>query len=161
MSLLKKVYASAPTDQVILYTLEILVPGIDPIRIVAGYEDITATLETGETITFKQGQFDHKEPSKATNGQQTLTFAISNAMGEAQEAVDAALEDGSEVPVNYRVYLSSDLTAPAQTPFKMKLRGGSFEGLVLSVEAGYFDLLNKAWPNDRYTADFAPGLRYI
>lgn len=161
MSIIETVYASAPSDKVILATLEILVPDYEPIRVVAAYEDLTATLETGETVTFQAGPFEYKEPSKDTRGQQTLTFSIANVTGEAQKAVEAGLESDSEVPVNYRVFLSTDLTAPAKTPFKMTLRGGTFEGMMVQVEAGYYDLLNTAWPRLRYTADIAPGLRYI
>lgn len=161
MSIIETVYASAPSDKVILATLEILVPGEDPIRVVAAYEDLTATLETDETVTFQAGPFEYKEPSKDTRGQQTLTFAIANVTGEAQKAVEAALDADVEVPVNYRVFLSTDLTAPAKTPFKMTLRGGTFEGMMVQIEAGYYDLLNTSWPRKRYTADFAPGLRYI
>jgi len=160
MSLIETVYASAPSDQVILPTLEILVPGEDPIRVVAAYEDLTATLETNETVTFQAGPFEYKEPSKNTNGQQMLTFAIANVTGEAQKAVEAALESGVQVPVNYRVYLSSDLSAPAKQPYKMILRGGTFEGMMVMVEAGYFDLLNHMWPRRRYLASEFPGLRY-
>lgn len=161
MSIIQTVYASAPTDKVILPTLEILVPGEDPIRVVAAYEDVTATLEDSTVVTFKAGPFEYKEPSKDTQGNQTLTFSIANATGEAQKAVESALESDAEVPVNYRVYLSTDLTAPAKKPFKMTLRGGSFEGMMVQVEAGYFDLLNTQWPRLRYTSDKFPGLRYI
>lgn len=161
MSLIERVYASAPAEHVILPTLEILVPGADPIRVVAAFEDLTTTLETGETVTFKAGPFEHKEPSKDTRGQQRLTFAIANVTGEAQDAVATALESDTETPINYRVFLSTDLTAPAQKPYKMILRGGTFEGMMVQVEAGYFDLLNTQWPRKRYTSDFAPGLRYI
>lgn len=161
MSIIETVYASAPSEHVILATLEILVPDYDPIRVVAAYEDLTATLETNETVTFKAGPFEYKEPSKNTNGQQTLTFAIANATGEAQKAIDAALASDAQVPVNYRVYLSSDLSAPAKQPYKMILRGGTFEGMMVMVEAGYFDLLNTMWPRRRYLASEFPGLRYL
>lgn len=161
MSLIETVYASAPSDQIILPTLEILVPGEEPIRVVAAYEDLTATLETGETVTFQAGPFEYREPRKDTNGQQNLSFSIANVTGHAQEAVEAALESGEQVPVNYRVFLSSDLTAPAKAPYKMILRGGTFEGIMLQVEAGYFDLLNYQWPRRRYVASEYPGLRYM
>jgi hypothetical protein len=161
MSIIETVYASAPSSQVLLATLEILVPGFDPIRVVAAYEDLTATLETGVTVTFLAGPFEYKEPSKDTRGNQTLQFSIANVTGEAQKAVEAALDADAEVPVNYRVFLSSDLTAPAKAPFKMILRGGTFEGMMVSIEAGYFDLLNTSWPRLRYTTANAPGLRYI
>ncbi|MFL1404175.1 DUF1833 family protein [Marinobacter sp. M1N3S26] len=161
MSLLERVYASAPTDQILLPTLEIAVPGMDTIRIVGAFEDLEATTEDGETVTFVAGPFDYREPSKDTSGLQTLGFAIAGVTGQAQEAVDAALEAAAEVPVIYREYLHTDLTAPAKRPYKMTLRGGSFEGVMFQVEAGYFDLLNYHWPRLRYTAEFAPGLRYI
>lgn len=161
MSLLERVYASAPTDQILIPTLEIAVPGRDPIRVVADFEDLEATTEDGETVTFRAGPFDYREPSRDTSGLQNLGFAIANASGEAQEAVEAALEAGSEVPIIFREYIHTDLTAPAKRPYKMSLRGGSFEGVMVQVDAGYFDLLNHQWPRLRYTADFAPGLRYI
>lgn len=161
MSIIETVYASAPSQYVLLPTLEILVPGEDPIRVVAQYEDLTATLETGETVNFKAGPFEYKRPPKDTKGNQTLSFAIANVTGEAQKAIEAALEADAQVPINYREFLSTDLTAPATNPYKMILRGGDFQGVMVSVEAGYFDLLNTAWPRLRYTAEFAPGLRYI
>ena len=160
-SLIKTVYASAPSDRVLLATLEILVPGETPIRVVAAYEDLTATLETGEIVTFKAGPFEYKEPDKNTAGNQTLKFSVANVTGEAQRAVESALAADLEVPINYRVFVSTDLTAPAKVPYKMILRGGTFEGMMVSIEAGYFDLLNTSWPRLRYTTANAPGLRYI
>lgn len=161
MSIIETVYASAPSGQVILPTLEILVPGYDPIRVVAAFEDLTATLETAETVTFSQGPFEYRRPAKDTSGNQILSFAIANVTGEAQKAVEFALESDVEVPVNYREFLSTDLTAPANNPIKMILRGGQFEGMMVQIEAGYFDLLNCAWPRYRYTADVFPGLRHF
>ena len=161
MSIIETVYASAPSEHVIHPTLEILVPNFEPIRVVASFEDLTATLETGETVIFNAGPFEYKEPSKNTQGNQTLNFSIANVTGEAQKAVEAALESAEEVPVNYRVFLSSDLSAPANKPYKMTLRGGTFEGMMVQIEAGYYDLLNAAWPRKRYTSEYAPGLRYI
>jgi len=161
MSIIKTVYASAPSEYVILPTLEILVPGYDPIRVVAAFEDVTVTLENDEEVTFLQGPFEYKRPTKDTSGNQTLTFAIANVTGEAQKAVEFALEADAEVPVIYREYLSTDLSAPAINPIKMTMRGGGFEGMMVQIEAGYYDLLNAAWPRLRYTSDIAPELKYI
>ena len=161
MSIIETVYASAPAEYVILQTLEVLVQDYDPIRVVAAYEDVTATLETDEEVTFLAGPFDITRPSKNSSGQQTITFSIANVTGEAQKAVEQALTNDSEVPINYREYISTDLTAPAGPVYKMIMRGGTFQGLMVQIEAGYYDLLNTQWPRKRYTADFAPGLRYI
>ena len=161
MSILERAYASAPTDQALIRTLEITPAGADPIRVCAAFEDLDLTLETAETVTFRGAHMDLAEPSKNTSGQQTLKFAFANATAEAQDTIEAALESGEPVTVTFRVYLSSDTTAPANKPVVMTMTGGTFEGLMVQVEASYYDLLNTQWPRLRYTASFAPGLRYI
>jgi len=37
----------------------------------------------------------------------------------------------------------------------------SFSQSAVQVTASYNDIINRAWPRRRYTADFAPGLKYI
>jgi hypothetical protein len=134
---------------------------MDPIRVCTGFENQILTLETAEEVTFIAGPLEISEPKRDTSGQQTLKFSIANATGAAQQAVETALESGEQVPVIYRLYLESDKTAPAALPFEMVLSGGGFDGIMVGIEASYYDLLNTAWPRDRYTAEFAPGLRYI
>lgn len=159
MTIIKKAYASA--DDEIIRTLEILVSGADPIRVCTGFEDRTLTLEDDSTADFVAGPVDIKEPKKATGGRQILRFAIANVTEVAQQAVEQALESGAEVPVIYRKYVADDLSAPAAIPMELVLVGGNFDGLMLNIEASYMDPLNTAWPRKRYTADVAPGLRYI
>jgi hypothetical protein len=43
----------------------------------------------------------------------------------------------------------------------MTVLSGDMQGSVIQIQAGFFDLLNTAWPRDKYTASFAPGLKYI
>lgn len=159
MSLLSKAYASAIDE--IIRTLEIKPSGSSPIRVCTGYQDLTLTLEDASQEGFVAGPVDVREPKKSTDGRQILRFAIANVTSTAQEAVEQALESGGEVPVIYRKYLASDLSAPADNPLEMVMVGGNFDGLMLNIEASYMDPLNTAWPRDRYTADRAPGLRYI
>lgn len=159
--LLDIVYASAPTDQVLIPTLEILHPAFDPIRICAGFEDITATLETGQTVTFLAGGIDISLPARDSTGQQNLTFAIDNVTGEAQRAVDAATDAGGQVTIIYRSYLHTDLSVPAEPPLTMTMAGAAFEGGRVQVQATYYDLLGTSWPRMRYTSDFSPGLKYF
>lgn len=161
MSLINEVYSSAPADYVIIPSLEILVPGYEPIRIVGAYQDYTLTDETSTANLFQGAAFDYKEPAKNTSGQQNLSFIIANVTGEAQRAVDYALENNLEVPVIWRCHLSTDLSAPAKPPYKMTLRGGEFKGGQVQIDAGYFDPLNYAWPRNRYLIPFATGLRYV
>jgi hypothetical protein len=161
MSIIEITYASAPSDEVIIPALEILIPSYDPIRIVGAYKDYELTDENSVTNTFLAASFDYKEPAKNTSGQQNLSFSISNVTGDAQRAVDFAISQNVKTEVIWRCYVSTDLTAPAKQPYKMTLRGGQFQGGNVQIDAGYFDPLNYAWPRNRYTNDFAPGLRYI
>ena len=159
MSILDVVYSSAPAAEVIISTLEIKHPtAFETIRICDGFEDQTVTLEDDSVVTFLAGGIDIALPKKDTSGQQTLAFAIDNVTGEAERAVDAAIEAGGQVTVIFRPYLYSDLSAPAEPPLVLTMVGGQFEGSVVQIEAAYFDLLNTAWPRKRYTLEFAPGL---
>lgn len=161
MSLLDIAYASAPTDTVILPTLAITAPtAFEPIYICDGFEDHAATLETDEVVTFIATGMDIALPAKDTSGQQTLRWALDNVTGQAQQAVDAAIEAGERVTITYRSYLYPDLSAPAEV-LRMTLLNGEFSGSTVQLEAGYYDLLNTAWPRLKYTATFAPGLKYF
>lgn len=161
MSLLDIVYASAPTDNVIIPTLEITAPtAFDPIYICNGFEDHTATLETLAEVTFIASGMDIALPDKDTSGQQTLRFAIDNVTGQAQQAIDAAIEANERVTIVYRSYLYPDLSAPAEV-LRMTLMDAEFNGQTVSLQAGYYDLLNTAWPRLKYTTENAPGLKYF
>ncbi|WP_375058424.1 DUF1833 family protein [Zobellella sp. DQSA1] len=159
MTILNVVYASAPTTEVLIPTLEILSP--NPRRLCAQYEDITATLETGQAVTFRAVAMDISLPGADGTGRQALQFSVDDMFGEAAAEVEAALEAGVEVPVIFRTFLASDLSAPASAPVRMTLAGGSFQGVLLQLQAAYYDTMATAWPRLRYTPDWAPGLRYI
>jgi len=155
------IYASAPTGVVLIPTLEILVPGETPIRVCNGFEDIEATLEDDSTVTFTAGNLVIDLPEKNDTGKQALKFGLWNANGDAQAAVVAALEAATPTEIIYREFDSSDLTAPTSLPQSFTLVAGSFEGVEVQLEASYYDILNTAWPRERYTQLNAPGIAYL
>lgn len=159
--LLERVYASAPSDEVIIPTLEIRHPAIATIRTCAGFEDQTVTLEDGSNVTFLASGLDVSLPARNASGQQNLNFAIENVTGQAQRAIEEAMQSGGDIRVIYRTYLQSDLSSPAETPLNMILIGAEFQGASVQVTASYSDIISTAWPRERYSTDFAPGLRYI
>lgn len=159
--LLERVYASAPSDEVIIPTLEIRHPAIDTIRTCAGFENQAVTLEDDSQVTFLASGLDVSLPARNASGQQNLTFAIENVTGIAQNAIDEAMQAGGDIRVIYRTYLASDLSAPAEPPLNMSLIGAEFEGSSVQVTASYQDIISQAWPRERYSTDWAPGLRYI
>jgi hypothetical protein len=161
MTILRTLYASAPASEVLIPTIEIRHASMPTVYLTVGFKDVTATLEDASTVTFIATGMDISLPEKDASGNQSLIFAIDNITGEAQRFVDTALEAGGEMLLIYREYLASDLTTPASTPKTLNIIGGTFEGGTFQAEASYYDMLNTAWPRDRYTADFAPGIKYI
>ena len=154
-------YASSPSSDLLISTLEFNNEAAGVIRLAQSFNDVTATTEFAETVTFMQSAWEVSLPNKDATGQQTLQFQICNVTGEAQRFVDDCLSSGKATQVIYREFYADDLSAPASTPIKMTLRGGSAEGITVGIEAGYFDLLNVGWPRFRYTPEFAPGLKYF
>ena len=154
-------YASAPSADLLIPTLEFKNEEAGVIRLAQSFNDITATTEIAETVTFIQSAWEVSLPNKDATGQQTLQFQICNVTGEAQRFIDDCLKSGKPTSVIYREFYADDLSAPATVPIKMTLRGGSAEGITVGIEAGYFDLLNVGWPRFRYTPEFAPGLKYF
>jgi len=132
-----------------------------PIYMCSGFDDVVATLETGQSVKFTATAFDAALPKRDDSGNQTLTFAIDNVTGVAQQLIDQALEARQAITLEFRMFLSSDLTAPAERPYRMKVLSGFMEGASVQLQAGYFDFVNLAWPRRRYTLDVAPCLRYV
>lgn len=161
MTILERVYASGGPE-VIIPTVELTCAAwAEPILICAGFEDQTVVDENGMTKTFAAAGIDVALPKKGNSGNQTLTFAIDNIAGAAQQQIDAALEAEARVTLIYRTYLSSDLSAPAEPPLRMTVMGGTITGTQVQIQAGYFDLIGVGWPRDLYTLQFASGLRYL
>ncbi|KAA0910689.1 DUF1833 family protein [Pusillimonas sp. ANT_WB101] len=159
MTILSVVYASAPAGETIIPAIKIVVPGRPAIRICADFADHMLGLD-GVYESFEGGSLSVSLPAKNASGQQTLRFGVGNVNGQAQRYVDDALEAGSKVTLIYFEYLESDKSAPARRPYTMTIVGGKFEGVEAQFDASYQDLLNYAWPRERYTAESAPGLKY-
>jgi hypothetical protein len=166
-NVLQTLYASAPINDLIIHTLEIKnpafnVPGhvVGSVRLVQGFDDISATLETGATVLFKKSGFGVSLPQKSIKGRQDLNFSIDNVTGEVLQAIDAAIDSGVKITVIYRAYAGSDLSAPGQPPIVMTATAIKADFSAVSISASFHDLVNKAWPFRRYTPDFAPGLKY-
>lgn len=160
MTILAVAYASAPTDEVIIPSLQIVVPGEPIIRICNGYENQLLGVD-GVLQEFEAGTLSISLPSKDTSGQQMLAFGISNVNGEVQRLLDKAIASNEQIPLVYAEYLLSDPSAPAKRPYRLTVTGGTLKGGDAQIQASYYDLLNSAWPRERYTSKTAPGVRYM
>lgn len=160
MTILKTVYASAPDDELILITLELRLSADHVLRVVQGFENQTLAVD-GVYHEFTAAAISVALPSSNTSGQQSLRFSIGGINNIVQRYVDEALENKTPITLIYREYLESDKSAPARQPYVMVMSGIQLEGDEAQFEASYWDILNYAWPRQRYTEETAPGIKYL
>jgi hypothetical protein len=86
---IKRLYASSGPE-VIIETLQITI-GSDVHYLCQGYEDITATTENGDTVTFTACAIDIALPARNADGTQDLKFALCNIDGVVSTAIRNAL----------------------------------------------------------------------
>lgn len=160
MSVLETVYASG--GDIIINTIELSCPAwAESVFICNGFENHTCVDENSREINFTAAAISISLPKKNNSGAQNLVFAIDNITGESQSLIEDALEAEERVTLTYRAFLNSDKSVPAEAPYRMTVLSGDIQGTVIQIQSGFFDLLNTAWPRDKYTATFAPGLKYI
>lgn len=160
MSKIKQWYASAPTDDYGIPTIEIIIPGYGSLRYCNGFEDRYFEVD-GVPHLFEASPISVGLPKKDTSGQQTLRFGFQGVEREAQIEIDRALQSLQEIRMIYRYYLNSDITTPAERPRELVVVGGTIDPPNVVFEGSYYDLLNSAWPRDRYTVETAPGIEWM
>lgn len=164
-TLLQTVYSTAPPNALLLETIEIQVPGLQPLRYVDGFEDsrLGLYLASGSfrVENFTAANISIDLPKVSAGGNQTLKFGFAGSADIAEPYIRAALESTTPSVLIYRQYLSSDLSKPCRTPYTMTIVGGEIKGGDVVFEAAYMDMLNLAWPRERYTSESAPGIRYM
>ncbi|MBB1308529.1 DUF1833 family protein [Pseudoalteromonas sp. SR41-8] len=158
---LQRIYASAPVDDLPIHTLELQADSLWTLRICEGFDDVTAGIEGGDMVTFLASGMGVSLPARGVKGRQDLQFQIDNVTGEALTKINQAIGAGVPIKVIYRVYTLSDLTEPAEPAIEMKAVDVQATAQSLNVVASFNDLVNKAWPKNRYTPSIAPGLKYF
>ena len=165
-TVLQTVYSSAPTEEMLIETIEINVPGLGVLRYVDGFEDMKLGVSGDVTTGFVFQDFTATNisialPAIGTDGNQTLRFGFAGAADIAEPYIRAVAESSTPCTLIYRQYLLSDKQKPCRTPYVMSITGGQIKGGDVAFEAAYMDMLNLAWPRERYTSESAPGVRYM
>lgn len=163
---LKEAYASVPSDEVILHTLEIRHPNFTtPLRVVKDWQDLTAKLEVdapvnaGEYVTFLGLAFEFVPPSSTTQASPEVQITLDNVSREIGLALESAIESMQKISLTYRPYLLSDLSMPQMSPpLNMTVMSGSINMLRATLRAGFSDFANMRFPSQVYTAARFPGL---
>ena len=163
---LKEAYASAPSSEVILHTLEIRHPSFtEPIRVVRDYHDFSATLEldapinAGQPVTFIAMAFDFVMPEVSKAMSPEIEISLDNVSGEIIAYLDSAAQSPDLIEVTYRPYLASDTSGPQMTPpLTLVIRSVTADVFRVRARAGYADLSNRKFPNEVYDTERFPGL---
>lgn len=160
MTILNELRASGGTD-FIIPVLELDCDAWNqPFVLCNGFVDRTVVTEDARTLVATATGMDVVLPKRDKTGSQNIQFALDNVRGEAVRAIRLALRDELEVRLIFRQYVSSDLSAPAENPYHFIVRSSQAKGPQVDITAGYFDLIDMAFPRDVYDAEFAPGLKY-
>jgi len=159
MTVLDRIFSSSG-EEVIIPTLQINIKD-KVFWLTQGYEDITATLEDKTTQTFIACGINLALPARNANGTQDLKFSISNIEGKVSTVIRDAMDDLQSASLTYRYFIDKDLSAPAALPFTLTIKSGYWLATQVQITAGYKNVLDTAWPRNRYTLPEFPGLRYI
>ena len=163
---LREAYASAPSDVVILHTLELRHPSfIDDdnqpmaIRVVRDNQNLTvrmeatAPLNAGEMVQFIAMGFDLELPPVDTAPVPEIFITLDNVSREIVTHLDRAAESQDKIKITYRPYLSDDLEGPQMDPpFTLVLTEVSADASRVTGKARMLDVGNKAFPSETYNA---------
>lgn len=169
---IKEAYAAAPSDVVILHTLELRHPAFKDdegqptaIRVVRDHVDLTARLELtapldgGAMVTFVALAFDLSLPPIDTAPVPEITVTLDNVSREIVRHLDAAVATQDRIEMTYRPYLSTDKEGPQMDPpITLGLTEVEANALQVTGRARMLDIGNKAFPSETYTATRFPGL---
>lgn len=101
---LAEVNASAEPKQRLL-TLEITSDAFDPVLICNGFTDRTCVTEDSITLTFIAANMGVQLARRNNKGNQTMSFAVDNTMGDVSNRVDDSQEAQARVTAVFRQYL--------------------------------------------------------
>lgn len=169
---LKEAYASAPSEVVLLHTLELRHPAfIDDkgnptaIRIVRDNKNYTCRLEDtaplnpGVEVEFQALAFDLELPPVEAIPVPEITLSIDNVSTEIIKYLDRAVETQDMIEMTYRPYLTNDLSSPQMDPpITLVITEVTADISKISATARMMDIGNKSFPAENYTVKKYPGL---
>ncbi|MDD4519399.1 MAG: DUF1833 family protein [Alphaproteobacteria bacterium] len=169
---LKEAYASAPSDVILLHTLELRHPSFvdsegnpTAIRVVRDNVNHTCTLEdtaplnAGEAVEFIAMAFDLGLPPVEAIPVPEITLTLDNVSTEIIKYLDQAVETQDMIEMTYRPYLSDDLTCPQMNPpITLVITDIKADITKITATARMMDIGNKSFPAENYTVKKYPGL---
>lgn len=163
---LAEAYASAPSAEVILHTLELRHPSFtQPLRVVSDHATLLARLEAsapvdpGIYVYFAPFSFRFRLPDVQSTGMPELEIEIENVSREVLTYIDLAAQSTDLIELTYRPYLASDTYAPQMDPpITLVLHDVEADVFAIRARASFGDYGNRRFPGETYDAQRFPGL---
>lgn len=169
---LKEAYASAPSNVILLHTLELRHPSFidesgkptairvvrDNINHICILED-SAPLDASKAVEFIAMGFDLELPPIEAIPVPEITLTLDNVSTEIIQYLDRAVETQDMIEMTYRPYLSNDLSCPQMNPpITLVITEITADISKISATARMMDIGNKSFPAESYTVKKYPGL---
>lgn len=158
---LVEAYATAPSNVVILNTLEIrhpMLPGgifrvCNPVSITARLEVVPPATE-GVLQVFTAAAFEMAMPSVDDSGLQQTSITLDDIDGLVMDFLTAAKAYRTPVQVIIRPYLSNDLLSGPQLdpPLYLSLGTAVAQNGTVTMPASFVDLINAKFLTELYTS---------
>ncbi len=169
---MKEAYASAPTNELAVATLEFIHPSFvdekgaqTAIRVVCDHVNLIAKLElgaplnAGQQVTFIAFNFDFQLPNVEAVATPEFTITLDNVTREIEENLALASSSPHAIKAIYRIYLLSDLTQPQNNPpWTFDVKACEADDFQVHCRASFGDASNVPFPGLDYTPDQFPGL---
>ncbi len=105
--------------------------------IVVGNEPLTATLETGEVVTFEPSPMEVKNAANNNDMDQQASFTLPDVGNQLDDEMSRIPYGNSEWPVfTFRSYISTDLSYPCKGPITYDLQNLSQSKGVFTADVG-------------------------
>jgi len=163
---IKEAYAAAPTDTVILHTLELRHVALTvPIRVVLDNQDWVLTLEAGapvnpgQAVTFIKFRFDFRIPDITDGSSPEMEVSMDNVDRSIVDGLEAANASPSKLELTYRQYTNLITSAPQNNPpLHLIVNHCEVNLFRATLRAGFGDTVNKSFPGETYDVGRFPGL---
>lgn len=159
---LKRIYATAPTAEHYIETLELRHPNFldGPKFLTNQLAGLVATLEDDVTmVAYQYLPFAVIPPRSEEEGNITLQVAIDNSDKQLMEELERLASAPTDpIEVYYRVYISGNTQLQNNPPLKLDIMGITATKSTLTFSAGLANLRTRPFPTSLYTTTLFPGL---
>lgn len=151
---LNEIYASG--GQLPIYCLKIENSVIGILRYVLAYEDMKLAGET-----YHASGFTISLPERSDSGFTDLSFGVCNASGEVYSYVKQLIDSATPEPTYITLEEYHPESKELVYSLTLTMTGIQLDSLQAIFTASFADMLNTEFPRLRYTANNAPGLKYV